>query len=216
LTINPNYAKKLFREMKDLNKIFICEGNVNILEKDEEFLKLASEAGCISWFVGFESISQETIDKIGKTTNKVKKYVSTIKKLHNYNMSVIGAFMFGFDTDTPSLFDKTLNAIQKWELDSADFSILTPFPGTPIYDLYKKEGRIITQDWSKYDSEHVVFQPKQMTPEELLEGYKKIWKEFYSKHSILNRMVKNIRLGFYPYFLTFFKNYFYYQMGKRF
>jgi len=119
LTINPSYSKQLFHEMKDLNKKFLCEGNVNILSKDDDFLNLAAEAGCIFWCVGLESISQETLTDIGKRTNKVENYASAIKKIHNYGMAVKGSFIFGFDTDGPDVFEKTLEVINHMERDPA-------------------------------------------------------------------------------------------------
>jgi radical SAM superfamily enzyme YgiQ (UPF0313 family) len=70
LTTNPGYTKQLFREMKDLDKKFFCSGNVNVLNHDDELLKLANEAGCVTWCIGFESVSQKTIDLIGKKQTK--------------------------------------------------------------------------------------------------------------------------------------------------
>jgi len=146
LTINPSYTKQLFRKMKGLNKIFACEGNANVLARDDELLKLAAEAGCLSWYVGFESICQETVDSIGKSTNKVENYKNVIKKVHDHGMRIEAAFMFGFDTDKPDIFDKTKDTIQDWELDLIDFSTLTPYPGTPLFNRLEKEKRILTRD----------------------------------------------------------------------
>ena len=198
LTMNPSYTKTLFKNMKNLNKKFIGMGNLNVLSKDEEFLKLAREAGCMGWYIGFESINQESINKIGKKTNKVEDYRSAIKKIHNHNMMIIGSFVFGLDTDTPDIFKKTLEFVNNQGIDVPDILILTPFPGTPLYERLKSQDRILTEDWSKYDLEHVVFKPKNTTPEELQDNVNQLYKTFYSKKNILKRILKSIKLGYFP------------------
>ena len=117
LTINPKYSKSLFKGMSELNKYFECFGNINVLVRDEEFLKLASEAGIYNWYVGIESISQQNIDAAGKGTNKVEKYKEAVKKIRDHGMMITGFFMFGFDFDTIETFDKTLQAIYDWGFD---------------------------------------------------------------------------------------------------
>lgn len=192
LTIEPRYTKNLFKNMISLNKRFACYGNVNVLAKDEEFLKLASEAGCVSWFVGFESISQKSLDETNKKINQVDKHLSAIKKIKKYDMAIVGSFIFGFDNDTPNIFDTTYNTINKWSIDAIEFRVLTPFPGTALYKRLKKEGRILTEDWGKYNFANVVFQPKNMSVEELFEGTRWIIQKFYSIPNIIKRFYNSI------------------------
>ena len=92
------------------------------------------------------------------------------------------------------------------KIDIADFSILTPFQGTPIFNYLKKEKRIITKDWSKYNMHDVVFKPKNMTPEELRDGVKKMYVKYYSFKHTINRIILSMKLGFYPFFLILFRN----------
>jgi radical SAM superfamily enzyme YgiQ (UPF0313 family) len=214
LTTNPKYTKQLFREMRGLNKIFGCEGNANILGRDDELLKLAAEAGCLSWYIGFESISQETIDSIGKSTNKVENYKNIIKKVHDYGMRVETAFMFGFDTDKLDVFTKTIDTIKDWEIDLIDCSTITPYPGTPFFNQLEKENRLLTKDWEKYDSFQVVFQPKHMSPEELANGVQTVWEEFYTPQAALKRSIMGLKLGFKPFLFSCLRNYFYYKISK--
>jgi radical SAM superfamily enzyme YgiQ (UPF0313 family) len=216
LTLNPSYTKQLFHEMRGLNKKFFCEGNVNILAVDEELLKLASEAGCLSWCIGFESVSQETLVNMGKEINKIEKYASTTKKIHDYGMCVKGSFVLGFDTDGPNVFDSTLEAIRLLNLDIVDFNILTPFPGTPIFNQLDSEGRILTKDWSKYDTENVVFRPKQMSPDELFSKWKAAIKEYYSFINFLKMNVRTLRLGFYQSLISFPQTYYYNKLCNNF
>jgi len=206
LTIKPDYAKSLFKQMKGLNKKISCNGNSDVLAHDKELMQLSKEAGCVSWLIGFESISQKTIDEMGKKTNNVKEYQQAVKNIHDNGMVAIGCFVFGFDTDIKEVFDDTLRVIKKLEIDVADFSVLTPFPGTPLFAKLDKEGRILSKDWSKYNMKNVVFEPRNMTPEELHKGVKRMYMEFYSTPYTVKRAVKSLRLGMYPFFLVLERN----------
>lgn len=206
LTIDPSYTKDLFRKMKNLNKKFSCNGNLNVLAKDRELVKLSKEAGCVSWLIGFETINQKTLNDIAKTTNKVKEYKQAVKNIHENNMIVIGCFIFGFDNDTKEVFKDTLKMIKELEIDVVDFLILTPFPGTPLYKKLEKQNRIKTKDWSKYNMKDVVFTTKNMTSEELVSGVKNMYKEFYSLTYTIKRALKSMKYGFYPFILVLERN----------
>lgn len=196
LTTNCNYSKKLFHEMIGLNKKFSCYGNINVLNNNDELLKLASKAGCEQWLIGFDSVNKDTIRYIGKKSNKVEEYVSAVKKIREYNMNIMGLFVFGFDTDKPDIFETTLKMIYKMELDRPVFSILTPFPGTVLYNQLEREGRILTKDWSKYNLRNVVFQPKNLKVDQLFNETNSTIKEFYSFPKSLR-----IRIDFLKYLI---------------
>jgi radical SAM superfamily enzyme YgiQ (UPF0313 family) len=192
--------------MIGLHKKFFCNGNVDVLAQDKELVRLSKEAGCVAWLVGFESISQDTLDSIRKTTNMVIEYAQAIHNIHNNHMAVIGEFIFGFDTDTKEVFDKTLAIIKELKIDIADFSTLTPFPNTPLFKKLDSNGRILTKDWSYYDMGHVVFIPNQMTPEELREGVRKMYDEFYQLPFAIKRIARGLRWGVYPFLAIFVRN----------
>ena len=193
--------------MKGLHKKFSCNGNVDVLAHDKEFIRLSKEAGCVSWLIGFESISQITLNNIGKKTNKIIDYEQVVKNIHDNKMLVIGCFIFGFDTDTKDTFDETLRIIKNLKIDIVDFLVLTPFPGTPLYDKFEREGRILSKDWSKYNMKNVVFEPKNMSIDELLQGIKTLYNEFYSIPYTVKRVINCIGFGFYPLFLLLERNY---------
>ena len=197
LTINPNYTKELFTQMKGLNKKFSCFGNINVLARDDELLKISAEAGCKKWLIGLESVSQDTIDSINKKTNNIEEYDIAINNIKKHGMMITGLLMYGFDNDTSQVFDETLQALYKLNLDIASFSIVTPNPGTRLYDKLEREGRILTRDWSKYNEGNVVFKPKKMSEEELLEGVKKASKKYYSYSNCFKRcfLSKDISLS---------------------
>lgn len=203
LTINPPYTKSLFRGLAPLNKKVQCWGNVNVLHRDEELLKLGREAGVNKWYVGLESILQENIIMAGKRTNKVEDYAKAIRKLKDHGMKMTGFFMFGFDKDSPEIFDKTLQAMYEWDLDEVSFSIVTPYPGTKLFKRLEKEGRITSYDWSRYAEGNVNFKPKLMSEEELLQGVRKIAGDFYSVKSSLRRSFNGHNLNPVKPLITF-------------
>jgi radical SAM superfamily enzyme YgiQ (UPF0313 family) len=206
LTINPSYTKELFKKMIPLKKKFFLNGNVNVLADDEELVKLSKKAGCIAWLIGFESVSQETINSIGKNTNKVSIYKKAVDQIHKNKMAVIGDFMFGFDNDTNDVFKSTLNAIKDLKLDVADFTIVTPFPGTPLFKQLDKEERLLTKEWKNYSMYNVVFKPKNMTPEELINGVYFIYKNFYRPSESIKRIIRSLKYGIIPFFSVMARN----------
>lgn len=206
LTINSEYTKELFIKMRPLNKHFFCNGNIDVLSKDPELVHLSKKAGCIGWLVGFESFDQTTLDSVGKPTNKVEEYKKTVDLIHSHKMVVIGDFMFGFDNDTVKVFDNTLTLLKKLQIDVADFTILTPFPGTPLFDQLQKQKRILTTDWDQYSMFKPVFQPKQMTSEQLQQGVLSLYQQYYSPKQTAARVLRNITKGFYPFTATLARN----------
>lgn len=195
----PRRAKELFKALIPYRKKWIGQASLNIA-RDLGLLKLAAESGCIGLFIGFESLSQDSLREVGKTFNVVKRYGEDIKKIHDYGLAIHGAFIFGFDHDDESVFERTVDFVKRKKLDSASFSTLTPFPGTSIYQKLLKENRIVTNDWSKYG--RAVFTPKLMSLEALDEGCKWAWRECYSYKSILRRLALPKRYWFIHYLLN--------------
>jgi len=195
LTLHRKYAMDLFKEMirQKIHRGWVANGTANILGKAEEkFLDLAQKAGCVEWFVGFESVNQETLNNINKKHNKVEDFKKMIKRVHDHGMTIQGGIIFGFDEDTPNIFDTTLETINDWDLDVLEVNILTPYPGTPLFERLDREGRILTRDWSRYNQVDVVFKPNNMTEKELYEGARRVAKEFYSPHNIVKKLTQII------------------------
>jgi radical SAM superfamily enzyme YgiQ (UPF0313 family) len=206
LTINPRYSKELFKGMKEVNKYAEAFGNVNVLARDDDFLKLSQEAGFFNWYVGIESISQANIDQSGKGTNSVKNYSKAIKKIKDYGMMITGFFMFGFDFDTPETFEQTLEKIYEWDLDEVSFSIITPYPGTRLFERYDKEGRIVCRDWSLYHEGHVNYKPKGLTDKQIIDGIKKMATDYYSIPNVIKRSFTNTNYSLYRIFVKIIRN----------
>jgi len=210
LTLDPEYSKNLFNEMKGLGKKFCCCGNTDVLGRDDEFLKLAKEAGCMIWYVGFETISQEIIDRLGKKTNKVEEYPVVVQKIHEYKMAVSGSFIFGFDEETLDLYNRTHQAVNEWGVELLETNILTPFPGTSLFNKMEKEGRIITKNWVKYNEGELVYKLKNNIPvEKFMSETWRITKEYnWDNFYNIERLKKRLKLGFYPFIAAMFQAHF--------
>jgi len=186
-TGDMNFVKQLLKEFKGFNKKWLANGTINVLGENDEFLKLAQEANIYYWYIGFESFSQRSLNGANKKQNKVENYVSAIKKIKDYGMIINGSFMFGFDEDTTDIFETTSKKIDRLGIDMAEFHIITPFPGTALYRRLKEEGRLLSENWSKYTTATVVFEPKKMSVSELFEGTRNVAKNFYTIPKIIKR-----------------------------
>lgn len=199
---NINRAKELFRALIPYNIKWIAQGSLS-MARDEELLELIAKSGCLAMFIGFESLSQASLNEANilktgiKGGNVMESYAADIRKIHNYGIGICGSFVFGFDSDDETAFEKTVKFAQENDIEAAHFGMLTPFPDTPLYAKLESEGRIIERNWSKYDCDHVVIQPAKMSIETLEDGYYWSLQEFYSAKSILQR------LGIYPIRLLF-------------
>lgn len=183
---NPKFAKELFRLLIPLKIKWVGQCSVTIA-KDDELLRLAAASGCVDLFIGFESLSKSNLTAIGKKINSVDEYEAIIEKLHKAGVGVHGFFIFGLDGDDAGSFKRTVRFAQKARLESAQFDILTPYPGTAIFESLDKEGRIRNKDWSQYGHD-LMFEPKTLSREMLQEGRTWAWREFYSLSSIWKRL----------------------------
>lgn len=185
---DKEYAKRLMKELSKLNKKWAAQVTLEKCE-DEELLSLAKKAGCTYLFVGLESFSDASLVKANKTINNVDKYKEVIDKIHKNGISIQTGIIFGFDTDTKDVFEKTLNSCNNLGIDGVTVSILIPLPQTPLYTELREENRLISEDWTYYNGKtRVAFKPENMTPEELFEGYMWFRKELYSIKSIMKRL----------------------------
>ncbi len=204
IMLDPNiiadkeYAMKLFELLIPLKKHWAGLATIDFAE-DKELFDLAVRSGCKGILAGFESIYQESLIECGKANQTITKYKQYVQKFHKNGISILGCFVLGFDNDDESVFQKTVEFVDKIEIDIPRFAVLTPFPGTSLYCKYKEENRILTDDLTYYDTEHVVFRPNKMSPEKLQEGLYDVWKKTYSVKRILKRTRKfpqNRLLGF--------------------
>ena len=185
---NVPYFRRLFSELAPLKLRWIGEASLAGLE-DEENLRILEKSGCKALFIGFESLSAE-LKSVGKVQNHPERYEEIIRRLHDHGIIAYAAFMFGFDFDDPSVFERTVEFAIANKIILAQFAILTPYPGTPLYARLQAEGRLLRERWWLEPNQEILtphFRPKLMEPEQLREGWKWAWREFYSFSSIWKR-----------------------------
>jgi len=180
------WTREFFARLRDCRIRWVGQATT-LLADDPELLRLAAESGCIGLFVGLESFSPGSLQETRKGFNRVERYRDQIARFHDAGIAVQAGIIFGFDHDDRSVFERTVEAAVAIKLDVAAFSLLTPYPGTGLFSRLDEAGRILTRDLSRYDSDHVVFAPALMTPDELQEGWHWAQHEFYSVPSILRR-----------------------------
>jgi radical SAM superfamily enzyme YgiQ (UPF0313 family) len=216
LISDPEYAKELFTALIPLGIQWGGLATTTIAWQDD-LLDLAARSGCRGLLLGFESADQETLKEVKKAFNMRRDYREIMRRLHARGIAVMGCFVFGLDGQTLGSFDETVSLVMESHMDLPRYAIATPFPSTAFCNRLKAEGRITTEDWSLYDGQHVVFQPKNMTGTELLSGTRRAWKETYRFASITKRLagsriqlplVASANLGyrFYAYHLDTFYN----------
>ncbi len=184
---NRAYCRELWQALKPLNIKWGCQSTL-FLGDDEEMVKLAAESGCVSVFVGMESLSEDCLEETNKPFNRVRKFADEIKMFHDHGIMVNPGIVFGFDNDDESVFERAVEFLTKNQVELAYFNVLTPLPGTALYERYNSAGRIFDRDWAKYDGKHVVFHPSRMTAEQLQEGFYWANHQFYSLPSIWKRL----------------------------
>jgi radical SAM superfamily enzyme YgiQ (UPF0313 family) len=181
------YAKALYRAMIPLKIRWVGLATTRLAE-DAELLRLAAQSGCKGVLIGFESINQNTLNGTRKHFHQADKYSEYVKRLHDHGIGIQGCFVFGFDDEDESIFERTVEFVDKAKIDLPRYAVATPFPGTPLYKRLESQGRLLHRNWSLYDVEHVVFQPKQMSPERLQEGLQWSWEQSYSWQSFFRRL----------------------------
>lgn len=185
------YAKQLFRAITPYRKWWSSQASL-YAGRDDEFLDAAAASGCKQLFLGLESISQQSMAEVNKGFNRMEEYLQIIDRIHRRGIAVQVGIVFGFDHDTPQIFETTLDFLEQAGVQNVTFNILTPFPGTPLFQRLEAEGCILTRDWRKYNSRSdVVYQPKQMSVQELLDGFRYANARFYAPRSMAKRLLRS-------------------------
>ena len=213
---DTDYAARLFEALIPL-KVDWFGLTTTLLNRNKELLKLAARSGCSGLLMGFESINRDNQKLMKKGFNTPAEYRAITDELHQYGITLMACFTFGLDHDTTDVFMETARFAVEASIDLPRYAIVTPFPGTALYQRLDAEGRIITRNWDLYDAQHVVFQPKLMSPAQLYEGHEKAWKYTYSISNMARRFlgsriqvpvwwVTNIGYRFYANHLKDFYN----------
>ncbi len=183
------YAKELLRALIPLGINWGAQVSM-ALTKDAELMDLYAQAGGRFAFIGFESLSAKTLKSVRKGFNRPEEYAQGIRQLHRRGITIMGSFIFGLDGDDLGVFKRTVDFVNAAKVDTVLYHILTPFPGTRLYEEMDRQGRIHDRDWSHYDTGHSVIHPQGMTSEELQNGWYWAVRETYKPSHILRRLVR--------------------------
>ncbi|HEY6458301.1 MAG TPA: radical SAM protein [Steroidobacteraceae bacterium] len=182
----PSFLRELCAALRPLGIIWSAAVTIDVTD-DPSLVRDMALAGCTGVFVGFESLQAGNLRDARKRTPLPEDYARRVAVLHRYGIQVNGSFVLGFDHDRPDVFERTVAWIEANRLECATFHILTPYPGTPLFRQLDTEGRIVHRDWDKYDTAHVVFQPRHMSCAELERGYAWCYDRLFSHRSIWRR-----------------------------
>lgn len=189
------YARELFTALVPLKVRWFGLSTV-LLAKDPALMELAAKSGCSGLLIGFETVSKTGLQSFNKKFANPAEYGEIIRAFHALGIALNGTFVFGNDSDTEAAFDEVRDFVLEHRIDLPRFSIMTPFPGTPLFKRLDADGRILTRDWSRYDGQHVVFRPAKMSADALQVGHERIWREVYSWRSMFRRIKP--RVGDFP------------------
>jgi radical SAM superfamily enzyme YgiQ (UPF0313 family) len=182
----PDYLRLLCRALRPVEKIWSAAVTIDVTD-DPSLVREMALAGCTGVFIGLESLENDNLADARKRTPRPTDYARRVAILHDHGIQVNGSFVLGFDHDRKSVFEKTAAWIEENRLECATFHILTPYPGTPLFKQMEVEDRLLHKNWTLYDTGHVVFKPRHMTPEELAEGYAWCYRRLFSHRSIWAR-----------------------------
>ncbi|MGH9368758.1 MAG: B12-binding domain-containing radical SAM protein, partial [Thermoanaerobaculia bacterium] len=189
--LSKSYAYELCEALVPLNVKWGSQGSMELICRDDKLLKLAARSGCVSLFVGIESVDQETLNAAHKQFNKVRNYEENIRKMHRAGINVVGSFIFGFEEDTPETFDRVLDFAVENHLAMVNCGILTPFPGSVTYAEARRDNKIVDFRWGQYTGTNMVWRHPTMSKAEVETHYDQFRRQFYSWSSIGKRFWAN-------------------------
>lgn len=175
---HPRFASALFDGMRGMGRLWQAAGTMQaILETN--LVEKAAASGLRSLFVGFETLNRRNLQQQHKNQNLRYDYSQAIRRLHDLGVMVNASFVFGMDDDDESVFARTVDWAIQQGIETATFHILTPYPGTALYNRMVAEGRITSTNWDLYDTRHVVYRPAKLSDQILQDGYWHAYREFY-------------------------------------
>lgn len=184
---HPEAAKELFAAMIPLRLKWASQSTINIA-RDPELLDLAARSGCVSLSIGLESINPESLDSVAKGFNLPKRFNRDLAAIRNKGIQVIALLMVGLDGDTVDTFQRSLEFLIDNKVSFLKLFTPCPYPGTKYYDDMAQAGRILLQDWGRYDYGSPLIRPANMTSDEMMSGFKYVYEGFYETRAIAKRL----------------------------
>lgn len=184
----PDEAKELFRAMIPLNIRWASQSTINIA-RDPELLDLAARSGCVSLSIGLESLSEESLAGVSKVFNTPRRFERDLAAIRAKGIQVIALLMVGLDGDTTGTFRRSLEFLIDNKVSFLKLFTPCPYPGTAYHDAMKRAGRILSEDWGRYDYGSPLVRPLHMTEQEMMNGFNYTYRGFYSLRSIFRRLL---------------------------
>ena len=207
IACDVDYSRELFKALSKKNINWLSQISTNVL-KTPDLIELAAKSGCNYLFIGIESINSLNLKSVRKSFNKTEEYEELFARLKKAGIVPLPSIIFGFDNDIPEHLKVTTDFLIKNKIGTAFFWILTPLPGTDIYEDMDSEGRILTKNWSYYDLSNIVFKPKHFSIDELYQSYWKNDQEYFSIKNIAKRTFYTVKISSKPVD-EFFRSLFY-------
>ncbi|MFH0798609.1 MAG: radical SAM protein [Pseudomonadota bacterium] len=184
----PEHTKELLRRMiaEGITPKWSSQMRIDVA-KDLELMDLMKRSNCSYIYIGLESVNPRTLAAFNKGQTP-EQMEDAIRIINSYGINIHGMFIFGADHDDVATIRQTVKFAKKNQLASVQFMILTPLPGTPVFEQFEREGRLLSRDWSYYDAHHVVFAPKGMSFLQLQKQTLKAMLKFYSLPQIFQRL----------------------------
>jgi anaerobic magnesium-protoporphyrin IX monomethyl ester cyclase len=191
-TLNPKRVLDFADELdnREFNISWWCFSRVDTMANNESLVKRMAESGARTVFLGLESSNEEVLLKYGKriNTNQIKQAISLLKK---YGIDIYGSFIIGAFHETKNMIRQTIRFAKKLKLQTAQFSILTPYPGTALFEQLAGEKRLLHRHWEFYDGAHAVIETNNLKPKETQKLFAQAYFKFYLSIPYLFRFIKN-------------------------
>ena len=188
--VDFHYSAELWEALIPEKIIWMSQCSLHIADRPE-MLKLAHRSGCRLLSFGIETTSASALRGIDKEWNRPERYRRAVETIRRHGIDVSTEMIVGLDDDDRTVFERTFEFIQSCRISIPRIHILTPVPGTPLYDDMLAQGRMTSDDFGRFSGGQVVFRPKHFDPQELQDGYWQLYDRLFSWRAILARVVPN-------------------------
>lgn len=189
--VDFNYAAELWEALIPEKIIWMSQCSLHIADRPD-MLKLASRSGCRMLSFGIESTNAESLKSVDKEWNRPERYAEAVKTIRKHGIDVSTEMIIGLDHDDQRVFDETFDFIMQNRISLPRVHIMTPVPGTPLYDEMESAGRLISRDFDRFSGGQVVYKPRLLDPDELQRGYWRLYERLFTRRAILKRLRSNV------------------------